>query len=424
VGGDDDDGEYGVVITTAPASPRTAEVAPVAIDSSAVDQSSTYGVTADIYPVAKVAQVAYVAPTPTYSPVDYSRPEVSEVAVSNTYAEGPFADDETRAPLGAPIAGNTAAGAATATVDEVYQKVSVQFDGKGIDYDYEALHFKVNGDYDYGIPSQIAARPCGKAERAVPAKPGAEMMVSSSMYQSLGDDTGVMAPDTTYAALDGAHATYGSLETPSTARGLSTAPFAPAADGTHANSQTTATGQTPTSVTDAQTTAPEAPVTCQMATSVTDITGPGGMLKSPAQPLATMERRLRNPRDDDDDSEPTYDYAVRGQSGPDAKIVLSAVGKQRSEGVSVVDDVDKRFQTLRRPREHDPDYVATPHNFVSQGTYSGDKWKTKKKKSKPKLEAMDRPESIVAEDTIAAMSENDAVMVWDPKRQRDSFKNW
>ena len=148
------------------------------------------------------------------------------------------------------------------------------------------------------------------------------------------------------------------------------------------------------------------------------------MLKSPAQLPATMERRLCN-SPDDGDSEPTYDYAVR--SGTDTKVVLSAVGKQLSEGSSVVDDVDKRFTTLRRPREHDPDYVATPHNFVKKGTYSGDKWTTKKKKSKPKLDAGVRPgssESIAVEDTIAAMGENDAVMVWDPKRQRDSFKNW
>ena len=71
----------------------------------------------------------------------------------------------------------------------------------------------------------------------------------------------------------------------------------------------------------------------------------------------------------DDDSEPMYDFAA----GPAGKLVLSA------------------------------NYVATPRNFVAEGTHSeaGGKWTTKKKKSKRRLANGGSPGGVATEATAA-----------------------
>ena len=90
--------------------------------------------------------------------------------------------------------------------------------------------------------------------------------------------------------------------------------------------------------------------------------------------------------------EPMYDYAA--ESGPDGKLVLSATLRRGLDENSIVDQpplqlqpIDPRFETLRRPREDDLDFIVTAHNFVAQGTQSGGKWGTKKKKNKRTLAA-------------------------------------
>ena len=430
-GDDDYDDMYGVVMSAESSPARTTEAAPAALDSNTANNN--YGITAELYPVAQVAQVAYVAPTPTYAAVDYSKAELSTVVVSSNYdtlLRTPVvvsSNDDTL--LRTTLRDNTAGGAATAIVDEAYQPAAVHFDGDGVEYDYEAMHFQANGAYDYGIPSQIMASSGSKAERAVPAE--TESMYSSydvpglNAHGAAQGQSGLMVTESTYAGLYEPHATYVDHVTTTRDRDLSNEPITPAADGTHANTQATASGQvltsqTQTSVTDTQTTATTVALTSQTVTSVADnqTAATEVTLTSPAQSVTSVS---------DDDFDPTYDYAAR--SGPDVKIVLGGALRRLTEETSIVDvdQVDSQIETLRRPDEDDPDFVATTHNVVAQGTCSGDKWTPKKKKTKPKLDGMggglNGPSGVAAE-VNAAIGDDEKVMVWDPRRQRQSFKDW